>query len=74
MVPWHTPVRDLAARQPVGIILSGGPASVNDPGAPRCDPEIWRLGVPVLGISYGMQLTAAVLGGRVERADRKSVV
>ena len=71
VVPWSTPIRDIAARQPAGIILSGGPASVCDPDAPQCDPDIYHLGVPVLGICYGMQLTAALLGGRVERAKER---
>jgi GMP synthase (glutamine-hydrolysing) len=58
-------IHELAPR---GIILSGGPASVYDEGAPRCDPAIFRLGVPVLGICYGMQLACDALGGRVGRA------
>jgi GMP synthase (glutamine-hydrolysing) len=58
-------IREIAPR---GIILSGGPASVYDAGAPRCDPEIFRLGIPVLGICYGMQLACDALGGRVGRA------
>ena len=68
VVPWSISAADIVTRQPAGIILSGGPASVNDPGAPRCDLAIYDLGVPVLGICYGMQLTAALLGGSVERA------
>lgn len=52
--------------RPKGLILSGGPASVYAPNAPRCDPEVLRLGVPVLGICYGMQLMCDLLGGRVE--------
>ena len=71
VIPWHTPIRDIAARQPVGIILSGGPASVCDPDAPQCDPDVWNQGVPVLGICYGMQLTAALLGGRVARSQER---
>ena len=71
VIPWSTPVREIAALQPAGIILSGGPASVCDPDAPQCDPDVWNLGVPVLGICYGMQLIAALLGGRVERAKER---
>ena len=51
---------------PRGLILSGGPASVYEAGAPKCDPAIFRLGIPVLGICYGMHLACEVLGGKVE--------
>ena len=62
---------DIAARRirelnPKGIILSGGPASVYEPGAPKCDPEIFRLGLPVLGICYGLHLACQALGGQVQ--------
>jgi GMP synthase (glutamine-hydrolysing) len=60
-----TRIRELAPR---GLILSGGPASVYAPGAPRCDPGIFELGVPVLGICYGMQLACQALGGEVRPA------
>ena len=71
VVPWSISASEIAARQPIGIIQSGGPASVCDPDAPHCDPGIYGLGVPVLGICYGMQLTAHLLGGRVEKAKER---
>lgn len=55
---------------PKGIILSGGPNSVYEAAAPVCDPGLWELGVPVLGVCYGMQLMVQQLGGRVEASDR----
>ena len=60
----------MAARRPAGIILSGGPKSVNVPGAPLLDPAIYELGVPVLGICYGAQLIARQLGGEVDNTGR----
>src|SRR5262249_11232474 len=56
-------VRELAPR---GLIFSGGPASVYDPGAPKCDPGLFQLDIPVLGICYGMQLACQALGGQVK--------
>ena len=65
IVPHDMPVTEIAARDPIGIVLSGGPASIYEPGAPSVDPELFALGVPVLGICYGMQAMAAALGGEV---------
>ncbi len=67
MISYKTPVEKIKAMNPKGIIFSGGPASVNQEGAPRIDPEIYELGVPILGICYGMQLMTVQLGGCVER-------
>ncbi len=61
----------LEAMRPKGVILSGGPASVNESGAPRCHPGIFELDVPMLGICYGMQLACQVLGGNVGRAPAR---
>lgn len=66
-----TPPAVLRARQVRGIILSGGPSSVYEPGAPTCDPGIFELGVPVLGICYGMQLACQTLGGKIEPATNR---
>jgi GMP synthase (glutamine-hydrolysing) len=66
-----TPAAAIAARQPVGVILSGGPKSVADVSAPRCDPTVFGLGIPVLGICYGMQLMADTLGGTVAAAAER---
>jgi GMP synthase (glutamine-hydrolysing) len=59
----------IEAFDPTGIILSGGPSSVLDPEAPDCDPRVFELGVPILGICYGLQLLVHKLGGKVEAAD-----
>ena len=61
-------IRELA---PLGIVLSGGPSSCYDPGAPTVSPELFSLGIPVLGICYGVQLMCKLLGGRVERAEHR---
>ncbi len=69
LLPHHVGVEEVRARKPRGIILSGGPASVYADGAPALDPELLNLGVPVMGICYGMQLLVHTLGGRVEQAE-----
>lgn len=70
VLSYRTTAEQLQQLNPKGIILSGGPNSVYDQGAPQCDPGIWDLGVPVLGVCYGMQLMVRQLGGGVERAAR----
>jgi GMP synthase (glutamine-hydrolysing) len=69
LLPHHVGAEEVARRRPKGLILSGGPASVYADGAPRLEPELLELGIPVLGICYGMQLVALSLGGRVEGAE-----
>ncbi len=71
IVPFNTPLDVLRARNPVGIILSGGPKSVSERGAPKCDPALFEIGLPVLGICYGMQLMTDVLGGEVRRLGQR---
>lgn len=70
VLSYRTTPEQIRQLNPKGIILSGGPSSVYDQGAPECDREIWDLGIPILGVCYGMQLMAKQLGGVVERADR----
>ncbi len=70
IVPHRSTAADIAARQPAALILSGGPKSVHVDGAPTLDPEIYELGIPVLGICYGAQLIAQQLGGTVGRGMR----
>ncbi len=70
VISYRTSAEQLATLSPQGIILSGGPNSVYDKGAPVCDPKIWELGIPILGVCYGMQLMVQQLGGQVERAER----
>ena len=71
IVRFDTPAAEIAAAKPKGIILSGGPASVYDKGAPQMDPEIFSLGIPVLGICYGLMLMAHHLGGQVVFTGRR---
>lgn len=71
IVPYFTELDKIKEMEPAGIILSGGPASVYLDGAPTLSKEIYDLGVPILGICYGMQLTTQLLGGTVERADKQ---
>ena len=63
--PFNMDMEKIVALDPHGIILSGGPKSVNEENAPICDEKIFNLGIPILGICYGLQLTARFFGGRV---------
>ena len=69
LLPHDLPLEEIRARAPLGLILSGGPASVYTEGAPKLRAELLELGIPVLGICYGMQAMAHGLGGRVELAE-----
>jgi GMP synthase (glutamine-hydrolysing) len=71
IVPYSIRPEEIRERRPFGIVLSGGPASVYDPTAPMPDPEIYNLGLPVLGICYGLQLMVHQLGGKVEKAEKQ---
>lgn len=68
IVPCNIKARKLLARRPKAIILSGGPASVTSKGSPSCDRDIFNIGIPILGICYGAQITAKILGGKVLKA------
>ena len=71
IVPFNISIDKIKEQNPKGIIFTGGPASVYAEGAPTVDKEIFNLGIPVLGICYGMQLMTHILGGKVERADKR---
>lgn len=71
ILPYHTPARKISSLKPAGIILSGGPSSVYAEDAPLPDRNVFALGVPVLGICFGVQLLAHYLGGRVERGQKR---
>ena len=71
VLPYTADLETVRAARPVGVILSGGPASVTDADAPAIDRDVFRLGVPVLGICYGMQLMAHLLGGEIRRGEMR---
>ncbi len=69
--PFNYPVESIRSRKPIGIILSGGPSSVYAEGAPHADPSVFELGIPILGICYGLQLIAQHFGGKVDPSARR---
>lgn len=71
VLPFNVSVERIKQMNPKGIIFTGGPASVLDEDAPFCDKEIFNLNIPILGICYGMQMTAHLLGGEVKRAENR---
>jgi GMP synthase (glutamine-hydrolysing) len=71
ILPFDTSVKSIRAFRPLGLIFSGGPSSVSEPGAPKCDPRLFELNIPILGICYGMQLMTATLGGDVGHAPER---
>ncbi len=71
VLPCTSSIEKIRKLEPAGIILSGGPSSVYDAEAPKCDPKVLALGIPVLGICYGMQWITHTLGGSVEKAERR---
>jgi GMP synthase (glutamine-hydrolysing) len=71
ILPHDTPTQAILARRPKGIVFSGGPSSVYDDGAPVCEPVLFESGIPILGICYGMQLMAKLLGGEVSGGGRR---
>jgi GMP synthase (glutamine-hydrolysing) len=70
ILPCNATIAQIRDLYPAGIVLSGGPSSVYDPEAPKCDPQVLTLGVPVLGICYGLQWIAYTLGGSVGGGGR----
>lgn len=71
VVPFDISIEKIKEKNPKGIIFTGGPANVYLEDSPKCDPEIFNLGIPILGICYGMQLMMSNLGGNVARADKR---
>jgi GMP synthase (glutamine-hydrolysing) len=71
LIPYNSTIEKIKAYEPKGIIFTGGPANVTAENAPQCDPSIYELGIPILGICYGVQLMAHMLGGKVAAASQR---
>jgi GMP synthase (glutamine-hydrolysing) len=71
ILPFDAPIERILSYKPIGIIFTGGPASVTDDDAPRCDARLFAAGIPILGICYGAQLMSVMLGGSVKRAETR---
>ena len=71
LLPFNASLDEISQRRPVGIILSGGPKSILEDGSPKCDPGIFELGIPILGICYGMQLITNSFGGKIESSSQR---
>ena len=73
VLPFNTPLEEILDKNPVGIILSGGPSSVNAENAHLVDKALFEKNIPILGICYGMQLTTHLLGGKVKKGKKESM-
>ena len=71
VIPYNTNLSEIKKLNPTGIVLSGGPASVLSPNSPKPSKKIFEIGVPILGICYGLQLMGKMLGGKVERSEKR---
>lgn len=71
VLPYHSTPDEIRSKAPRALVLSGGPASVYATDAPRCDPDVFALGIPILGICYGLQMIAVQFGGAVAPSLRR---
>src|SRR5579862_2734601 len=73
ILPYNTPAEEITALNPSGIILSGGPSSVYSKTAPLPDKAVFKMGLPLLGVCYGLQLLGHFLGGKVEKGEKREI-